>query len=135
MLELPVTAAARLHLIPTVVFDGTNGLANRRRHACILFSPGVRSAAPRTALFGTDLGAGAPDPSEEYALMAAAGMSTREILASLTTAPAKHFGESHFLGRISEGFQADLVVVKDLRTLSDVRYTVRSGKVIYRGAA
>jgi imidazolonepropionase-like amidohydrolase len=88
-------------------------------------------------LFGNDLGAVDPDPSEEYALMAAAGMSFPQILASLTTTPAGQFGESKRLGRIAAGFDADLVVLNDnpsknLRALTDVRYTLRAGRVIYR---
>jgi imidazolonepropionase-like amidohydrolase len=89
-----------------------------------------------TVLFGTDLGAVDPDPGEEYALMARAGMGFGQILASLTTAPAGRFGESHRRGRIAPGLEADLVVLKDdpsrdLKALGVVRYTLRSGKVIY----
>jgi imidazolonepropionase-like amidohydrolase len=69
--------------------------------------------------------------------MAEAGMSFRQILASLTTAPAEQFGESERLGRVAPGFQADLAVLKadpasDVRTLADVRYTLRAGKIIHR---
>jgi imidazolonepropionase-like amidohydrolase len=90
-----------------------------------------------TVLFGTDLGAVDYDPSEEYAMMAEAGMSFRQILASLTTAPAGRFGESKRLGRIAAGFQADLVVLKDdpsrnIRALAAVQHTLRAGKIIYR---
>jgi imidazolonepropionase-like amidohydrolase len=93
-----------------------------------------------TVLFGTDLGAVDYDPSEEYALMAEAGMSFRQILASLTTAPAERFGESKQLGRIAAGFQADLTILKDdptktIRTLAAVQYTLRAGKIIYRASA
>ena len=68
--------------------------------------------------------------------MTQAGMSFPEILASLTTSPAAWFGESTRLGRISPGMQADLVVLnadpsEDIRALSDVRYTLRDGVVIY----
>jgi imidazolonepropionase-like amidohydrolase len=92
-----------------------------------------------TALFGTDLGAVEPDPGPEHAAMAAAGMRFRDILASLTTAPAKAFGASDRVGRIAPGMQADLVVVRgdpgsDLRALTDVRWTVRSGRIVYRAA-
>jgi imidazolonepropionase-like amidohydrolase len=88
-------------------------------------------------LFGTDLGAVDYDPREEYALMAQAGLSFREILASLTVAPAERFGETERLGRIAPGLEADLVVLKgdpavDIRALTDVKFTLRSGKVIYR---
>lgn len=90
-----------------------------------------------TVLFGTDLGAVDYDPSEEYLLMAEAGMGFREILASLTTEPAARFGESKQLGRIAAGLQADLVILKDdvsenIRGLAAVQYTLRAGKIVYR---
>jgi len=90
-------------------------------------------------LFGNDLGAVDYDPSEEYLLMSEAGMSFYQILASLTTTPAERFGESHKLGRIAQGFEADLVVLngdpsKDIRALTSVRYTLRSGEIIYSTA-
>lgn len=94
------------------------------------------NAAGGTVLFGTDLGAVDYDPSQEYALMAAAGMSFRQILASLTTAPAEQFGDSARLGRIAPGLEADLVVLrgdpaKDPRAFADVRYTLRAGHVVH----
>jgi imidazolonepropionase-like amidohydrolase len=69
-------------------------------------------------------------------LMAEAGMSFRQILASLTTAPAQRFGESKRRGRIAAGFAADLVILsqdpsKDVRAFAAVRYTLRDGVVIY----
>jgi imidazolonepropionase-like amidohydrolase len=86
-----------------------------------------------TVLFGTDAGAVEYDPSEEYALMAASGMSFPEILASLTTAPAERFGGT---GRIAKGLAADLVIFEgdpsaDVRSLSSVRYTLRAGEIVF----
>ncbi len=97
-------------------------------------------ASGGTVLFGTDLGAVDYDPTEEYTLMAEAGMSFRQILASLTTAPAERLGESGQLGRVSAGLQADLAIVKDdpsedIRALAAVRYTVRDGRIIYRASS
>jgi imidazolonepropionase-like amidohydrolase len=97
-------------------------------------------AAEGMVLFGTDLGAVEYDPTEEYLLMELAGMSFRQVLASLTTAPAQRFNESHRLGRIAHGFKADLVVLnndpaKNIRAFTDVRYTVRDGKIIYDSTA
>jgi imidazolonepropionase-like amidohydrolase len=96
-------------------------------------------AAGGTVLFGTDLGTGDYDPSEEYALMARAGMSLRQILTSLTTAPAQQFGASQRLGRIAPGLLADLTILKgdpskNIRTLAAVKYTLRDGRIIYRSA-
>ncbi|MGH9458662.1 MAG: amidohydrolase family protein [Thermoanaerobaculia bacterium] len=88
-------------------------------------------------LFGTDVGYMSDyDPSDEYALMAEAGMTFAQILASLTTAPARRFGDPDRLGRVAPGLVADLVVLEgdpaeNVRKLADVRYTLRDGKVIY----
>ena len=92
-----------------------------------------------TVLFGNDLGAVPYDPSEEYALMARAGMNFRQILASLTTAPAERFGESQRVGRIAEGQRADIVVLKEgpegnPHAFAEVKYTVRDGKVIFQAS-
>lgn len=77
------------------------------------------------------------DPSDEYALMAQAGMDFRQILASLTVLPAERLGESKQRGRIAPGFAADVVVLnndpsRNVRAFADVRYTLRDGKVIYQ---
>ena len=92
-------------------------------------------------LFGTDVDAGMEDfdPSDEYALMAKAGMTFRQILTSLTTAPAEKFGDSSRLGRIAPGLVADIVVLDgdpslDVRAFAAARYTIRDGKLIYQSA-
>ncbi len=87
-------------------------------------------------LFGNDLGAVDYDPTEDYALMSAAGMSFRQILASLTTGPADRFGTLAQHGRIAPGFVADLTVLRsdpagDVRAFAIVQYTLRDGKIIY----
>jgi imidazolonepropionase-like amidohydrolase len=94
-------------------------------------------ASGGSVLFGTDLGAVDPDPSEEYSLMMESGMSFRQILASLTTAPAERFGEAQHSGRVAAGLRADLTILKgdpskDIRALTAVEYTMRAGKFIYR---
>jgi imidazolonepropionase-like amidohydrolase len=91
-------------------------------------------------LFGTDVGGMDDyDPTDEYALMAEAGMTFRQILAALTTVPAEKFGEIASLGRVAPGLAADLVVLNgdpsgDVRAFAAVRYTIRDGKVIYQAA-
>lgn len=94
-----------------------------------------RSAGGRV-LFGTDFGAVADGPAVEVAEMAAAGMTSPEILASLTTAPAERFGESARRGRVEPGLAADLVVVEGdpLSVPSDwirIRTTLRAGVVVH----
>jgi imidazolonepropionase-like amidohydrolase len=88
------------------------------------------NAAGGAVLFGTDLGAVDPDPTEEYALMSRAGMTFQQILASLTTAPAERFGESERLGKIAVGMAADVVAFGS--GFPDVRCTIRAGKVIFQ---
>jgi imidazolonepropionase-like amidohydrolase len=91
-------------------------------------------------LYGTDLGwVTIYDPTGEYVLMAKAGMTFPQILASLTTAPAARFGASNQLGRIATGLAADVTVLradptKDVRALAAVDFTIRDGKVIYRSS-
>jgi imidazolonepropionase-like amidohydrolase len=89
-------------------------------------------------LFGTDVGFLTDyDPTEEYVLMSRAGLSFTQILEALTTAPAKRFGLSKKTGRIAPGMDADIVLLGsdpaiDIEAFSNVRYTLRSGKIIYR---
>ena len=89
-------------------------------------------------LFGTDVGyMDDYDPADEYALMAEAGMSFRQVLAALTTAPAARFAPSERLGHIAPGYAADLVVLaqdpsQNVRAFAAVRYTLLGGRVMYR---
>jgi imidazolonepropionase-like amidohydrolase len=97
------------------------------------------SQAGGQILFGTDVGYIEQfDTSEEFVWMSRAGLSFRQILASLTTNPAQRFGYSNHSGRIEKGMDADLVVLRadpaqDATAFSKVRYTIRNGKVIYSG--
>ncbi|HYP02660.1 MAG TPA: amidohydrolase family protein, partial [Pyrinomonadaceae bacterium] len=89
-------------------------------------------------VFGTDLGFIADyDPTEEYLLMMRANMNFRQILASLTTNPAERFGVSNRTGRIAPGMDADIVIIAgdpeaDIKALSNVKYTLRKGRIIYQ---
>ena len=88
-------------------------------------------------LFGTDVGyMQDDDPTEEYELMAAAGMDYIQILTSLTTAPAARFGGPGREGRLSAGQIADLVVLDadpahDVTAFARVARVVRNGRIIY----
>lgn len=95
------------------------------------------SQAEGEVLFGTDVGyTDHFDTAMEFALMARAGMKFPEILASLTTTPARRFGYADRSGRIAPGMDADLVVLQrdpaaDVTALSKVQFTVRAGRTIY----
>jgi imidazolonepropionase-like amidohydrolase len=96
------------------------------------------SQAGGEILFGTDVGYVTDyDPSDEYILMAKAGMTFQQILESLTTAPAKRFGLFETTGRIAPGMDADIVILgsnpaTDVHAFSNVRYTLRTGRMIYQ---
>lgn len=88
-------------------------------------------------LFGTDVGyIDQFDTAEEFMSLSRAGVSFRQILASLTTNPAQRFGSSSHLGRIARDMDADLTVLsadpaQDSAAFSKVRYTIVGGRVIY----
>jgi imidazolonepropionase-like amidohydrolase len=99
------------------------------------------SAAGGQVLFGTDVGYMHDyDPTEEYVYMSGAGLSSMEILASLTTAPATRWNESDRRGRVAAGMDADLVVLAgdpadDVRNFANVRCVFRGGRLIYPAQA
>ena len=96
------------------------------------------AAAGGRVLFGTDVGYMTDyDPAEEYALMAEAGLSPMQILASLTTAPAATWKEGDRRGKLVAGMDADLVVLDadpadEPRNFAKVRCAFRHGKLIYQ---
>lgn len=98
-------------------------------------------AAGGRVMFGTDVGYMTDhDPAEEYVLMSQAGMSPAQILASLTTEPAKTWREGDRRGRLVTGMDADIVVLDadpadDARNFAKVRCAFRQGKAIYEAKA
>lgn len=87
-------------------------------------------------LFGTDVGfTEMYDTSLEYELMHRA-LSESQVLASLTTNPARYFKAAN-KGKVEQGFDADLVVldgdpIADVGNLAKVAYTIRAGHIIYQ---
>lgn len=121
--------AAGLALVPTLaLFHGQPGT---------LRQVGDYARLGGVILFGTDVGFHPdPDPSEEYALMRRAGLDSRAILRSLTTAPAERFGEGSRRGTIAAGMDADLVALgsdplAEAGALGDVRWVMRAGRIIF----
>jgi imidazolonepropionase-like amidohydrolase len=94
------------------------------------------AAAGGQILFGTDVGyTDAFDTTEEFRLMSAE-LDWRQILASLTTAPATRFGFAARKGRVATGMEADLVLLtadpaQDPTAFARVRDTIRAGRVIW----
>jgi imidazolonepropionase-like amidohydrolase len=97
----------------------------------------VFASAHGEVLFGTDVGFHhQTDPSEELVRMAQAGLSWRDVLASLTTAPAARFGGGG-TGTLATGEPADVVLfrgepVRDPRAFGHVVLSLRGGQVLYR---
>jgi imidazolonepropionase-like amidohydrolase len=88
-------------------------------------------------LFGTDVGYHQTyDTRIEYAALVDAGLDWRQVLATLTTAPARRFGDGDRRGQLADGMVGDVVVLgsdpqHDVQALADVRLTIRSGQIIY----
>jgi len=87
-------------------------------------------------MFGTDTGFLTDySVTEEYRQLALAGLTFRDVLAMLTTAPAERFHVSKEKGRVAIGMAGDLTVLSsdpatDSLAFTQVRYAIRSGKVI-----
>lgn len=98
---------------------------------------GKFAASGGQVLFGTDVGYMTDyDPTLEYELMAQAGLTPMQILASLTTAPAARWNEQDSRGRIVSGMKADIVVLDadpadSPRNFAAVRCAIRGGEIIY----
>lgn len=98
----------------------------------------IYAGAGGQILFGTDVGyIDQVDTSEEFGLMSQAGMDFKQILAALTTNPARRFKFQRRNGRLAPGLDADIAVLdgdpaSDPRAFSRVRYTIRAGKLIYQ---
>ena len=98
-------------------------------------------SAGGTILFGTDVGYMTDFGTlEEFQKMTEAGMTFRDLLASLTTAPAAQRGVSGTSGRIAVGYDADFVVLgadpaHSVNAFADVAYAIRGGRVIFRRPA
>lgn len=124
--------AQNVALVPTLKLlaaDGRRDVLNQVRDY---------ARAGGQLLFGTDVGY-LPDydPMAEYALMEAAGLTWRQILASLTTAPARRFNESGRRGELVPGMEGDIVALgsdptQGARAFADVRYTFRGGRLIFQ---
>ena len=88
-------------------------------------------------LFGTDAGYHQTyDTRLEYRSLGEAGLDWRQILAALTTAPARRFGEGGQRGEIAEGMAGDVVVLgadprDDLQAFADVHVVIRAGRIIF----
>ena len=140
--------AAKIALIPTlklwrfeVVRHGGDAAAVKRILEVAKGQLRAYANAGGDILFGTDVGYMTDyDPTEEYALMQAAGLDFPQILASLTTLPGARLGGGsgrRATGRLEPGAPADIVVLegdpaRNIRALAQVRYALRAGWLVYK---
>ena len=124
--------AQKMAMIPTLkLFSGASNIDNIRRLVWRFHGLGGR------VVFGTDTGYLTDyNVTEEFAQLNGAGFAWREILGMLTENPARLFGDQNRRGRIAPGMVADLTVLEadpatDLSAFSRVRYTIRSGRIVY----
>jgi imidazolonepropionase-like amidohydrolase len=97
------------------------------------FAKAYRKGVP--IVFGTDTGVSAHgDNAQEFALMVAGGMPEMEAIQSATSVAADflEIGDTH--GRISEGYQADIVAVPgnpldDITRMQEVSFVMKGGEV------
>jgi imidazolonepropionase-like amidohydrolase len=88
-------------------------------------------------MFGTDVGYMTDYSTvDEFKALAESGLNYRDMLRMLTVSPAARFGVTATKGTITPGKMADLVVLDgdpatDIGAFSRVRYTIRSGRLIY----
>jgi imidazolonepropionase-like amidohydrolase len=88
-------------------------------------------------IFGTDVGYMTDYSTEdEFRALAISGLSWRDMLRMLTTAPAERFGVAKDTGTIEPGKTGDLVILSadpasDVTAFSKVVATIRNGEVIY----
>jgi imidazolonepropionase-like amidohydrolase len=135
---------ANLALIPTLTlwdFEARKIQGTDQEHEAwidkMVVELGAYSKAGGEVLFGTDVGyTDHFDTTLEFTLMSRAGMTYQQILASLTTNPARRFKASGHSGRVAKGMDGDLVVLgadpaHDMTAFSNVRYVIRSGKFIF----
>lgn len=125
--------ASAVAMVPTLkLFGGQSNIARIQQIVGDFADGGGQ------VLFGTDVGYLTDySPGDEYRLMSGAGLDWRDILASLTTAPAGRFRESSRRGRLAPQMDADIVVLSsdpavDPAALADVRYTVRGGRIVFK---
>jgi imidazolonepropionase-like amidohydrolase len=127
---------AHAALIPTLTLFEYERVPERLVGA-VLEEVRALAAAGGELLFGTDVGyTDRYDTTREFELMARAGLTFDQVLASLTTNPARRFGHGTRTGRIVPGEPADLVVLQvdpagDPAALSKVRLTIRGGAIVF----
>jgi imidazolonepropionase-like amidohydrolase len=123
-------------MVPTLkLFSDTNNIVEIRAIVKSFHAMGGE------LMFGTDTGFLTDyDVGEEYRQLCRVGLSYRDVLAMLTTVPSRRLGVSAHEGAVAKGMDGDLTVLSadpalgDPAAFTQVMYTIRGGRVIYRHA-
>jgi len=126
--------AQHMTIIPTLkLFSRDDAIAKIRKLDYRYHKLGGR------LVYGTDTGFLTDyDQSEEFRQLAQTGLSFRDVLAMLTTAPAELFHLSKTEGKVAPGMRGDLTILSEdpasgkPGAFTAVRYTIRDGKVIWQ---
>lgn len=127
----------KISLVPTLKMFGTVVTADREYLEPIYAIVRRFRDAGGELLFGTDVGFMSDYSTDgELSALAEAGLSWREILRMLTTAPAGRFGVGSERGVVAPGRAADVVLLdgdpaRDLRSFARVAVTIQSGEVVW----
>jgi len=124
--------AHHMSMIPTLkLFSGESDILSIRDIVDKFHQFGGR------LIFGTDTGFLTDyDLHEEYRQLAVTGLSFKDVLAMLTTAPVELFGLKNE-GRVAPGFRGDLTILsadpsaRGMTAFTEVRYVIREGRVIF----
>ena len=73
--------------------------------------------------------------AREFAVMVGLGLSPTDALRSALTVAARTLGLENEIGRIQDGFAADVIAVEgdpleNIRVTEDVRFVMRNGRVV-----
>lgn len=126
-------------LLPTAFRSGDGPPGTPRLDRAVQNLRRVHEAGIAVAT-GTDAGnpgtLHGPSIHREMELMARAGMSPGEVLASTTRRAAAAMGRAHDLGTLEPGKQGDLVILgrdplADVRNLRSVLHVVKAGRVVW----
>jgi len=124
-------------MIPTLKMFATTVSARPEYLRPILAEVREFHALGGQLLFGTDVGYMTDyRTDDEFHALADVGLSPREILRMLTSAPAERFGVAAEKGSLAPGHRADFVLLdgdpmQDVSAFSRVLATVRDGQVVY----
>lgn len=131
-------AAARgIHVVPTLHMFAATVSDEEEYLAPIRSALRAFRRAGGQVLFGTDVGYMSDRASlPEFRAMEVSGMSTAEILCTLTTAPSAFFGHDH-QGAVEPGKRADLTVLETTSSvptpadLAQVHAVIKGGRRVY----